>query len=200
VRVRGGSSFSEPHRSLRKTIWGFRQSRSSFQCPAVPSADSSDGQKKTIQEPRYCPTLSDAFQRLRSPNSDQEMPLNDIKFIANQFAERRIPVKALAESLGIGTTTLTRWFNDVGIKLVTSPGRPPNPDILLMRQRVHYFRWTSGIWDGINTRLNRSLFWVNRRLIMLSMKSCDLSSRSPRSLFANMTIALSQRCRLPVAY
>jgi hypothetical protein len=76
------------------------------------------------------------------------MPLNDIKSIAHQIADRRIPVKALAESLGIGTTTLHRWFNDVGIKLVTSPGRPPNPDILLIRQRVHYSRYTLGIWAG----------------------------------------------------
>jgi hypothetical protein len=89
----------------------------------------------------------------------------------------------LAEFLGIGTTTLHRWCNDVGIKLVTSPGRPPNPDILLIRQRLHYFRYALGIGQVINARLNRSLIRVNVRRIMLSVKSCDLSSRRPRSLF-----------------
>jgi DNA invertase Pin-like site-specific DNA recombinase len=90
------------------------------------------GRRRQFKSPEIARTLSHTFQRLRSPNRDEEMPLNEIRSVANQIAERRIPLQALAESLGIRTTTLYRWFNDVGIKLVTPPGRPPNPDIPLI--------------------------------------------------------------------
>jgi hypothetical protein len=106
------------------------------------------GRERRFANPEVALTLSRAFRKLRSEPADQGTALGEINLVADQIAQRRIPVKGLAQSLGIGTTTLHRWFGEIAIKLATLPGRLPNPEIQSIRDRVFDFRCRLGIKCG----------------------------------------------------
>jgi hypothetical protein len=92
--------------------------------------------------------ITHTFQTSQWIDKQQEEFLSELRLVAAQITQKRRPLRALVESLHLGTTRLRRQFQPFGIPLVTSPGRLPGPEPEEIRRLVTNLRVTRGIQCG----------------------------------------------------
>jgi hypothetical protein len=92
--------------------------------------------------------ISHAFQTLQWVDNQHEESLAELTLVAHQIADRRMPLRRLAELLHLGTTRLRRQFQHFGIPFVSSPCRLPGSDLEEIRRLVTDLRVSQGIKCG----------------------------------------------------
>jgi hypothetical protein len=73
--------------------------------------------------------ITHVIQTLKWISNHHEESLAELRLVASQIADKRMPLRGLAESLHMGTTRSRRQFQQFGIPFVTSPGRLPGFDV-----------------------------------------------------------------------
>jgi hypothetical protein len=104
--------------------------------------------RRSVTDDTFSRELLHAFRSVRLHEGDWESQLDIIGNAAMRIGNGKLPVTRLTRSLRIGTRRLYQWFEEAGVQVTSSIGRPRVPDRKLIAQRVRELREVRGIQCG----------------------------------------------------